>query len=63
MFSVWLTGEGAGQDFSSQTQAAVPALGKNAKVASHDGHEKLIHYRRVLIHVSVEQLKGTIAQS
>lgn len=63
MFSVSLTGELAGQDFSSQAQAAVPALGKDAEVTRHDGREKLIHYRCVLVHVPVEQLEGTIARN
>lgn len=61
-FSAQLTGERAGQDFGSQAQAAVPALGKDAEVARHDGHEKLVHDRRVLVHVSVEQLKGTVEE-
>lgn len=61
MFSV-LTGKLTGQDFSSKTQGAVPALRKDADVARHHGRKKLIHYWCVLIYVPVEQLQQKVTQ-
>lgn len=56
-----LTGKLTGQDFSSKTQAAVPALGQDADVAGHHRRGKLTHHRRVLVHIPIEQLQGTSA--
>ena len=57
VFSVILTGKLAGQDLSSQTQAAVPALRQDADVPRHHWCSKLTHHRSVLIHVPIEQLQ------
>lgn len=59
-FSVILTGQLAGQDLSSQTQAAVPALRQDPDVTSHHRTSKLTHHRCVLIHVPIEQLQDRV---
>lgn len=55
-----LTGELTGQDLCSETQAAVPALRQDAEVTRDHGREELAHHRRVLVHISIEQLRGRI---
>lgn len=53
-----LTGQLAGYDLNSETQAAVPALGKDTDVTCHGWPVKLHHHWRVPIHIPIEQLEG-----
>lgn len=62
LFPVLLTGKLTGEDLSSKTQAAVPALRKDANVARHHGRSELTHHRCVLIHIPIEQLQRKITQ-
>lgn len=62
LFPVLLTGKLTGEDLSSKTQAAVPALGKDANVARHHGRRELTHHRCVFVHIPVEQLQRKITQ-
>ena len=55
-----LTGELTGQDLGPETQAAVPALRQDADVTRHHRRGKLAHHRRVLVHISIEQLQERI---